>query len=145
MMRLSGGITKPRAKTRGATSNIKFGRCKIDFSTVDVRAKLASAVASIKNIGSLLNYSRRTLEGRRARAHEYGQNGADRGQCSTCLDVTVTRVTHGIRGYSFALLLDHTGYVSVCGKTDCIKQLEAICSTSLDGPEKDSALVSVRY
>ncbi len=98
----------------------------------------------MQSIGALKNHAKKELQSMGSGANSdrpFGQEIVDRGSCNVSLSAAVARSTHGSRGFSFALLIDHTGCKSVCDKTEFIRKM---AEQSLNVEENSSTLPS-RY
>ncbi len=51
-------------------------------------------------------------------AEQYRKITTVKGQNDVCWTAAPVRCTHGTRGYSYVILLDHTGHIAIWGKTD---------------------------
>ncbi len=83
---------------------------------------------------------------RSGKAHD-NQYAAERGQCEVFFSAAPVRFSHGMRGHSFVLLMDHSGYVSICGKTELIKSMETASDDVVDltTGKHGTPTVTVRY
>ncbi len=56
----------------------------------------------------------------------------ERGLVNISMTAVPVRTSHGKRGYSFVLLMDHTGFISLCGKESVIRTMESSIEDSSD-------------
>lgn len=127
------GSSAPSSDSIPATPAGKTSTARkvLDFSKIDVHSEVQASIQVINDIGSLTHRARADLQG------SEGEDKCRRGETEICLNVAPVRITHGSRGYSFVLLTDYTGYVSICGKSSLFANLTNLPARRAVEPEDE--------
>lgn len=109
-------------------------RRRLDLSKIDVRAgvRAAESATNVTTVGALTSRARKHLvnESTSSASHRTHK----RSEFEVTIDVIPIRVTEFTKQFGFVLFADHTGYVSILGKTSVFSE---ITNSTIDNDDSE--------